>query len=75
MKKTYNGKQYTALPYNGRPADFMPDEDEDPQCKLCALMPSYCKMHEECHGSEPYIFVNSIFIEAMEVMKQKTTQP
>lgn len=66
MEKTYNGKQYTAVPYDGRPADFMPDEDEDPQCKLCALMPNWCGMRDECHGTQPFVFVKSRYTKAME---------
>ena len=67
MEKTYNGKQYTAVPYNGRPADFMPDEDEDPQCKLCALMPNWCDMKKYCHGEEPFVFVLARYINAMKL--------
>lgn len=74
MKKTYNGTEYTKVKFNGRPAEFLPDNDEDAQCKLCALMPSYCKMQDECHGTQPYIFVKSRFIDAIEVMK-KITEP
>ena len=65
MEKMYNGKQYTAVPYDGRPADFMPDEDEDPQCKLCALMPNWCGMRQYCHSEEPFVFVQTRYIEAM----------
>lgn len=67
MEKTYNGKQYTAVPYDGRPADFMPDEDGDPQCKLCALMPNRCDMKKYCHGEEPFVFVLARYINAMKL--------
>ena len=63
-EKEYWGQRYTAVAYNERPADFIPNDD-DAQCKICAIEPNYCKMQDECHGAVPFIFVKSIYIKAM----------
>ena len=61
----YFGKSYVAVEYNGRPADFQPTDD-DPQCKICAVSPNYCKMIGECHRDEnPFVFVKLEFANAM----------
>lgn len=59
-----NGTEYMAVAYNGTPSDFMPTDD-DPQCKLCALMPNYCNMKVACHGEQPFVLVKSIYLKAM----------
>jgi hypothetical protein len=62
------GNEYTAVRYNGIPADFLPDEESDLQCKLCALEPNYCKKKvsiDDCHGITAFVFVNSIYVKAM----------
>ncbi len=66
-KKEYFGKSYTAVEYNGEPADFMPTDD-DPQCKICAVEPNYCKMRNECHGETPFVFVKSEYASAMDIV-------
>ena len=60
----YHGTEYTAVAYNERPADFMPTDD-DPQCKLCAVMPNYCRMQDECHGTPAFVLVKTRYIEGM----------
>lgn len=60
----YFGKSYMAVEYEGQPADFMPSDD-DPQCKICAVAPNYCKMRNECHGETPFVFVKTEYANAM----------
>ncbi len=62
--KEYFGKSYTAVEYT-EPLDFQPTDD-DPQCKICAVEPNYCKMMDECHSEEcPFIFVKTEYANAM----------
>ncbi len=64
-KVQFWGNEYTAVPYDERDtASFLPTDD-DKQCKLCALEPNYCKMMDVCHNYPPFIFVKSIYVEAM----------
>lgn len=62
------GNEYTAVYYKGIPADFLPDEESDQQCRLCALEPNYCKKKvsiDDCHGMSAFVFVKSIYVKAM----------
>ena len=62
------GNEYTAVLYKGIPEDFLPDEESDPQCKLCALEPNYCGKKvskDDCHGIAAFVFVKSIYVKAM----------
>ena len=62
------GNEYTAVYYKGIPADFLPDEESDPQCRLCALEQNYCGKKvskDDCHGIAAFVFVNSIYVRAM----------
>lgn len=62
------GNEYTAVRYNGIPADFLPDEESDQQCRLCALEPNYCNKKvsiDDCHGIAAFVFVKSIYVKAM----------
>ncbi len=67
--KEYFGKSYTAVEYKGRPSDFLPSED-DPQCKICAIEPNYCKMMDECHSEIPFIFVKTEYVKMMDIARQ-----
>lgn len=65
--KEYFGKSYTAVEYT-EPLDFQPTDD-DPQCKICAVEPNYCKMQSECHSKEnPFVFVKSDYARAMSIV-------
>lgn len=66
---TFFGHEYTAVEYTERPADFMPSDD-DPQCKICAIEPNYCKMMEECHSEIPFIFVKTEYVKMMDIARQ-----
>lgn len=68
-EKEYHGTMYTAVRWNGVPSDFRPSED-DPQCKLCAVSPTYCKMMDDCHGSVAFIFVQKRYIKALATLNQ-----
>lgn len=63
-----NGTEYIAVAYNERPAEFFPVEEDDPQCRLCALMPNYCGMKDECHGTPAFVFVRRKYLEAMNTL-------
>lgn len=66
--KDYFGKSYTAVEYVGQPADFQPTDD-DPQCKICAVEPNYCKMMAECHCEQnPFVFVKTKYAKAMSIV-------
>ena len=63
------GNEYTAVHYKGIPADFLPDDESDQQCKLCALEPNYCKMKDDCHGDNPFVFVKAEQVRAMDFLR------
>lgn len=64
MNKTFFGNDYTSVAYKTPPANLNP-EHGDPQCRICQLSPNFCKLHDECHGSQPFIFVRSEMITAI----------
>ena len=62
------GNDYTAIAFKGIPADFLPDEESDLQCKICALEPNYCGKKvskDDCHGIAAFIFIKSVYFKAM----------
>lgn len=52
---TFFGTEYLAVFYRN-PATLNP-EHGDPQCRICQLAPNFCKLHDECHGRLPFVFV------------------
>ena len=64
MNKTFFGQDYTAIAYRSHPATLNP-EYGDPQCRICQLAPNFCKLHDECHGSKPFVFVRTDIFNAM----------
>lgn len=67
------GTDYTATDYPGAPADFLPDKYcDDEQCKLCAVMPNYCKLQEFCHNPErPFVLVKTRYYKAYEGIQER----
>lgn len=62
--KTFFGIEYTAISYRHHPANLNPIHG-DPQCRICQLAPNFCKLHDECHGSVPFVFVKSNILKAI----------
>lgn len=62
------GNQYIAVEYIERPADFFPTDD-DQQCRVCQLAPNYCKMKDDCHGDDPFVFVKAEQVRAMDFLR------
>ena len=67
------GKQFVAVEYMKRPADERPADffptDDDQQCRVCQLAPNYCKMKDDCHGENPFVFVKAEQVRAMDFLR------
>ena len=63
---TFNGKRYTAVMYDERTSLNMLTTDADPQCRICPLNVGRdeCKYKQECHGDVPFVFVESVYVNA-----------
>lgn len=64
---TFFGQQFARVSYNDEPEDYDPNDInlmfDDPQCKLCAVEPNYCKTQHQCHDkANPFVFVKSKYI-------------
>lgn len=70
------GNKYTAVPYTEAPVDFVPldDDDNDLQCRICALEPNYCGKKvpkDDCHGIGAFVFVKSEYVKAFVYEKRE----